>query len=1099
MNKNNDSIINGSEKIEKFFNTWKKNHNGDMAGIKGHNIYLIQTEDHEGNIIDEKYGINITTDRYFQGYFCPNQQGSPSVGTVINYLFIGDGTHDDYGDIQPNVYTLNHMTYTNSMTKISNDITRIEGSTFYWDNDLGLLRSTGFIISGYFDYALTGIDTALTITEIGLATSSSYNELVTHAYVYDAEGHYSSITKNVNEKLTISAYVITYHKPGYVENKLWNLGIGFGWNPWGVRAFGYTGRYWNWSDYYNGTINLCTHTFISSPRCGSKADDYSSNSTYRSSHICDSKKNIWQNASYDSSTKIAETSFSFNDASTLIENPEYYYDQLILNMYNGMNDSWFTGAYTSQCTIVKDIFLDTPEEISTDVAYCLSVSNGDLTGNFGHPQNSKFDVRGLLPVTNMNITDVKSYNGLTNDWDIQESVINATNTYNLTRMQLYPWVGLYMFCPYYESNILKEGRKFVRIYFNMYTDYPITSMDTDYIDETNIWCTDTYWDPSSWVHIDDPSNISSSLGIKKYFISFGGEITGNNGPSTSTRCVNVRRSGYTIPVLQTDETVELTGIDNCTNGAYGYVVDPESLTRYASTACYNIPNDTKGYIIMTNCVYYPELQTSLPITTTATASYTPSGDMYDPLQTLHFDEPSGQRMLQIFRASNHNDWSSPNLQYVSVFDIPSKTELESDPTLTLTEHIVELGSSFSNSLKPSSGKRYRVMSTETGYVIFSNPETNRTHIVNMLGDENDPSHEPYSFVLKYPGTNNEIQSSYFFPIKYTNMVVGIDPDYETDTEFGYIIIDLENNTIVDQFRIEKSLLYETQFITAVNDKIYIVGNINSDWTSTWRCFLYDLNRVSGSRLCMTDMSNELSRSLVPGGDTTDMNRYCWIQLMNSRIFGDNECILTSCYMESNSMGFYYIDLTRPTELINISTASNIPKTWFSSSYNRPTMRIFKFNNDKQRILTIDNNTVSYYSEPKTLYEYYSLFFDANLIRDTRSGPTQLNITNDAIPMRAPFSTSKYISYAPYRVSYMYKGKVWISEYSPNYTDTSRQYRQVTDNVHRIVDPRLLLQHKMTGTTTTIQAYNNPKRIYGISGVTLKLINSATIWDPSDTV
>lgn len=1101
-NKSNDYY---SNKIDQFFQNWKKNHDGDMSGIIGHNVYILQTEDLDGNIIDEKYALNVTTDRYFWGYF-GTESGRPSLtyDRIVN-LFIGDGTYSEYGDITTDVSHLNHMTYTGAMTKTSGDSQeRVESSTFYWDANTGVLYSSNSVIYGYFDYVLSGISSTLTISEIGLSTGSSYNELATHAYVIDAEGHYSSIEKHINEKLTVYAYIVTYHKPGYIENKLWNQGIGFAWNPWAIRAFGNSGYGNYWQDYNNGTVNACFHFFISSPRWNreSNTEGYSDNTTYRASKICAVRKAVIT-GTYDSTAKTITQSLGFSSNSALIEAKDYYYDQLVISMADAYYDSSARLSYGDMCAIVKEVSLDTPEEISTDLAYCRSINSSDLSATFGHWQKSNMDVRGLLPVTNLNITDFKAYNGLTKEWDISETVLNATNTYNLTRMQIYPWVGMYMMCPYFENGLVKQGRQFVRIYFNMYTDYPITSISTTSISAANIWCTDTYWDTTSWVRIEDPTNVSSTLGSKKYIIGFGGNIWGNSGADTSTQPVEVTRSGYTIPTLQTDETTTLTNIDNYTNGAVGYTRDDDYLSRYNLNGYYNIPNDDNEYIFMSNCVYYPELQTSLPIETNTTGSYTPPGNMKDPIPTLRFEEPSGKRILQIFRASNNDTLMSPNLQYVSVFDIPSKTELVNDPTLTLTEHIVELGSTFSNTITITTGKQYCVESTETGYVLFCNPDTNRTHIVNMLGDPNDPDHEPFSFILKYPGTNDELPSSACYPIKYTNMVVAYDPQYSTETESGYIIIDLENDIIVDQFRIDKTLMTSVRHITAVNDKIYIIGDADNSWTSTWRCFLYDLNRTAGSRLILTDMTNAQSRSLVPGGDKTDWNIYCWIKLMNSKTYGDDECILGTYIPSSGNMGLYYIDLERPTEPINISDGVGLSYTRFAadSNYRRPMMRIFKYNDGKQRILTIDANINHYVVGEAWRWYDYSYFFDANLIRDTRSGPKHLNINNVSIPNNISVSSSNYLAYSAYRVAYMYKGKIWLSEYSFNYTREEAgwqdyRYRQKSDNSHRIVDPKRLLPHRMTGTTTTIQAYNNPKRIYGINNLTIKLINSVDVWDPS---
>jgi hypothetical protein len=43
----------------------------------------------------------------------------------------------------------------------------------------------------------------------------------------------------------------------------------------------------------------------------------------------------------------------------------------------------------------------------------------------------------------------------------------------------------------------------------------------------------------------------------------------------------------------------------------------------------------------------------------------------------------------------------------------------------------------------------------------------------------------------------------------------------------------------------------------------------------------------------------------------------------------------------------------------------------------------------------------------------------------------------------------------------------------------------------------MIPYRMTGTTLTVQTWNNPKRIYGFQGMSFKLINDATKWSPDD--
>jgi hypothetical protein len=43
----------------------------------------------------------------------------------------------------------------------------------------------------------------------------------------------------------------------------------------------------------------------------------------------------------------------------------------------------------------------------------------------------------------------------------------------------------------------------------------------------------------------------------------------------------------------------------------------------------------------------------------------------------------------------------------------------------------------------------------------------------------------------------------------------------------------------------------------------------------------------------------------------------------------------------------------------------------------------------------------------------------------------------------------------------------------------------------------MIPYRMTGTTLTVQTWNNPKRIYGFQSMSFKLINDATKWSPDD--
>lgn len=1091
--------------LNEFLNNWDLKHNNDRSILGCHNVYLLQTEDREGNITGQAFALNVTTNNYFR-YFYENTQasGRPSnFEAYITRLFIGDGS----GTPSPSNPSLFHAITGTVMTNTSNDQTRIESGTVYYNADTGLLSSTAWVLTGYFDYVISGITDTVHISEIGMTSqSNSYNYLMTHAMVYDSEGQPATIDKHVNEKLTITAYIRIFHKPGYIENKLWDeQGIMFAWNPWAMCAFGWTGTAYNWNAHYNGSINGVVNGYFSSPRWYNNNSSYYYNQTDQEcrAYSIGSGRNIFNSVSsgttsFDSTNMIITDTESFGGNNALLENTGLYLDMAYFQWQNQSyiyDNPYF--RYASNGGALLPIHLPEPEEIDTDWAYAYSATNPTLTGNFGHPYNNRRDIRGLLPITNYQVSALKSYNGITHDWDIDETVINASNTYNLSMMQLYPVVGIYMNCPYYENNQVKTGRQFVRIYFNLYSSYPIASITTTYISASNIWCTDTYWDTTSWERIADPTNVPASQGAKKYIIGFGGEISGNGGSNTSTRPVVVTRSGYTEPQIDADTTITFDNIDPYVEGPSGSVTNSGNYLSKWRIHRYHIPSDSMGYVWMSDHLFYPDQNVSWRIQTSQRV-----GNMGTPIASLRFTEPSGHRILQIFRASNENQYPTPCLSKVSVFDIPSESEIALDPTLTPTEYIVELGSTFPNNHNCDSNSNFFMTSTETGYVIFVNPSTSRVHIVNILGDE-DSNYEPYQFILS-DGDNNEIVSWKCWAIKYTNRIVYIDPGISDSENFGFTIYDLGTKTIVDQFTMSKSGWYSIDWIIGWQNALFISGRPSSDF-GTWKSRLYDMNRPAGSRLVDPEWSSAFSFALTPGGSADSWRAWTWNKLMFPHTGGDEECVIVTWNRGNNgdTMSMWYIDndhLSSPYQFNNSQYTCGMMGPSYNEYSSRLLFRGWKFNNDKQRIIIGDTNIDRWYYydySSNTQYKYYSLFFDGNWIRDKRSQVTRMNLETGA-PRIVGITNTNYMMTTSLRSCCMYKGKVFISEYDPSfYYNSNNRATPYTGNKHRLVDPKLLIPHRMEGTTTTIQAYNNPKRIYLMSGVVTKVINSAGIWDPSD--
>jgi hypothetical protein len=348
-----------------------------------------------------------------------------------------------------------------------------------------------------------------------------------------------------------------------------------------------------------------------------------------------------------------------------------------------------------------------------------------------------------------------------------------------------------------------------------------------------------------------------------------------------------------------------------------------------------------------------------------------------------------------------------------------------------------------------------------------------------------------------------------FAIKYTTHAVFYNPRTTTAEVEGFTVIDLTDNSIVDEFTIEKGYWDTLKWITGVSDVLFLTGPVGSSLSGDWRSYIYDLNKPSGSRLVQPNYSSTLSKSLMPCGDRTadlaETNHF------NPHISGDEECIVTQ-YIVNNTTTkpyFWYINLddyTNPIDILdrlNFSNGQNFVNKYVGDAVNftQNKVEIFKINDGKQRVMIIDTPSIKWDNS----YTYrYTYVFDANLIRDEQLGPEKTNAAAAGVPsISNDWTSGSYTRFLqPLRTTTMFRGKILMSEYTP-YCDSrqvsydSYRYWRQPGNRNRWIDPKRMLPHKMTGTTTTFQTWNNPKRIYGFNGFSFSLINSKDIWNPTD--
>jgi hypothetical protein len=213
---------NFEEKMSKFYDNIDKKFPNSKLPARCRSVYFIQKEDRDGNVIDEKYGINHMTDEGMV-LLVHGQTNTHSAGYSDSLIVKPEGC---------DVFSLSRSSVESSMkTEAYNKYDKTTGF-FYRTYEMGK-----YVIT--YDYeARRESDKAYSmdfeINQLAIAgntsTSSTYPYIISNGYfslsdIYDIDGNPISLTKNAHEKLTIYYYVSAGYRPDTLMPSLWNKGI----------------------------------------------------------------------------------------------------------------------------------------------------------------------------------------------------------------------------------------------------------------------------------------------------------------------------------------------------------------------------------------------------------------------------------------------------------------------------------------------------------------------------------------------------------------------------------------------------------------------------------------------------------------------------------------------------------------------------------------------------------------------------------------------------------------------------------------------------------------------------------------------------------
>lgn len=188
------------EHATQFIENFSEKHNGVS------NVYVFTSVDKNGNVVDEKYGMNLMTRQGFSEIYANGVDfgARDSSGNTVR-LYVGTGVGETpyaVTDTDLEIPAFGGLAATNS------DTTKTYNYPMYFskgENDgEGFITLISHFVTAYYDYNISNFPGEYNLTEYGIKHN---NVLWTHSKIYDMRGNPASITKTSNERLYITVYM----------------------------------------------------------------------------------------------------------------------------------------------------------------------------------------------------------------------------------------------------------------------------------------------------------------------------------------------------------------------------------------------------------------------------------------------------------------------------------------------------------------------------------------------------------------------------------------------------------------------------------------------------------------------------------------------------------------------------------------------------------------------------------------------------------------------------------------------------------------------------------------------------------------------------
>ena len=460
------------DRAMKFANNMKEK----RPGIS--NIYVFTKKDKDGNILDEKYGMNLMTNNGFRLLYTDNN-ATLFDGSVLK-LYVGSGGAQQTPPATTDTWLFNSAF--NNLAATNTNNTKAYDYPIYFAESETSERGIITIISKFLEAeygahipAFEGISVRL--NEFGLATA--VNSLVTHSLIYDQNGNKTDIIKDDGTILDITVYMcMSFYEEVITDG-------------------------WNFNRY-----TVITSNEIMYSRMGFDDTFYVYKRGLDGKRICPSQ--IEQKHIDTSSLSLYKLSLQVKSWVLLdgVNDNQGYFDGFVLSA-NGFS-------------VVEPQLLAEPENaVYTNLWSNDPAKYSGFADKFGMYPSSAVDYTKEQWPQLTRLTNAKAYlyDYKTNGWNDELDLHNPDNKcYDDTPGQMVSAIEIH----YFNNGTMHTGY----LYQNIYTDDPILSVESGAV---TLYATNRYWLPSStdgntdpdagWVWIRDYTDIPANCRSARYWIS----------------------------------------------------------------------------------------------------------------------------------------------------------------------------------------------------------------------------------------------------------------------------------------------------------------------------------------------------------------------------------------------------------------------------------------------------------------------------------------------------------------------------------------------------------------------------------------------------